>query len=433
MSEPGTVTRVAVDAGTLVSKIAVAVGSSGSPGQEPPPPTEEHPGATGTDGQRAALAAALAAAARVSRASGPGRGTGLQLSLAVPDAWLDGSVEGTQRQEELRHLAEDEFGLTRLSWTGQLAAVAALAASRRGFAAPGRYLLCDIGGCGVRVAACEVTGRTVRPLAVHDAPGGGWRDFDAAVRTTLLAESDPGLATWYRSAIEQSKRATTVFRHARSDPALLDAQAYSLVGAASRYNLTAGQAAGCFAPTMDRIRTGLAAVSDGAEPAAAVLTGALAWFPQARQAVAEAARSEPDVLGPDASVLGALLFADGQAQLAPHGLPPVTLPAHRIRDGQLEETSLPLPWTDSFASTAGEPLVLDDPELTLDIGRRRVTLLVPGLTRGPYRVGVRPSWSGRGVLVLRAEHDVTRTAGPAQTDPRRDVHVLLLVTEEMPR
>jgi hypothetical protein len=427
MSGPGAVTRVALDAGSLVSKIAVAGGSSGSSAQEPLPYTEQHPGAAGTGGQRAALAAALAAAARVSCASGPGRDTGLQLSLAVPDAWLDGSIEGTRRQEELRYLAEDEFGLTRLSWTGQLAAVAAVAASRHGFAAPGRYLVCDIGGCGVRVAACEVTGRTVRPLAVHDAPGGGWRDFDAAIRTTLQAESDPGLATWYRSAIEQSKRATVVFRQARSDPGFLDARAYSLAGAVGRYDLTAGQAADCFAPTMDRIRTGSAVVLDGAEPAVAVLTGGLAWFPQARQAVAEAARSEPDVLGSDAPILGALLLAGGQTQLAPHGLPPVTLPAHRIRVGRLEETSLPLPWTDSFASTADEPLVLEDPELTLDIGRRRVTLPVPGLTRGPYRVGVRPSWSGRGVVVLRAEHDVTRTAGPGRAGPRRDVHVLPLV------
>jgi len=176
----------------------------------------------------------------------------------------------------------------------------------------------------------------------------------------------------------------------------------------------------------------MAAVLNGAVPAVTVLTGGLAWFPQAHRVMAEAGGSPPDVLGPEAAVLGTLLLAAGQAQFAPHGLPPVTLPSHRIRDGLLEETSLPLPWTDSFAPRDGEPLVLENPELILDIGRRRVTLPVPGLTCGQYRVGVRPSWSGTGVVVLRAEY-ANRTAGPDRADPRRDVHVLPLDLQEMPR
>jgi hypothetical protein len=400
------VTQVAVDAGSLLTKITVSGAPSG-PQAEPARP----------DRQRAALAAALAAVP-------DGRADGIHMSLAVPDAWLDGSTAGARRQEELRYLAEDEFGLTRVSWTGQLAAAAALAASRRGFAEPGRYLVCDLGGQGVRVAACEVTGRTVRPLAVHDAAGGGWLDFDAAVRATLRAESDPGLGTWYLAAIEQARKAALVFDRARNAPEYLGARAYSLTGANGPYELTAGQAADCFAGTADRLRTGSAAVLAGATPAVAVLTGGLAWFPQARHVVAEVAGSTPDVFGPEAPVLGALLLADGQANLAPHGLPPVTLPAHRIRDGLLQEVGLALPWTDSFAPPGDEPLVFDDPELILDIGGRRVTLQVPGLTGGPYRVGVRPSWSGAGVAVLRAER-----ASPA--GPSRDVHVLPLGLQEV--
>lgn len=417
------VTRVAVDAGSLVTKIAVSGGRSGPSAQEP----LLHSGAAGPDRERTALAAALDAA-RENRASQTGSDAGIHVSLVVPDAWLDGSTEGARRQEALRHLAEDQMGLTEVSWAGQLAAAVALATSRRGFAEPGRYLVCDIGGHGVRAAACEVTGRTVRPLAVHDAPGGGWLDFDAAVRTTLKADSDPGLATWYRSAVDQQRRATLVFDRARNAPEFLDARAYSLAGAAGRYELTAGQAVSCFAPTADRLRAGSAAVLGGAAPAVAVLTGGLAWFPQAHQVVAEAAGRAPDVLGPEAAVLGALLLGGGEAQLAPHGLPPVTLPAHRIRDGRLEEISLPLPWTDSFASPDGEPLVLEDPELTLDIGSRRVTLRVPGLTRGQYRIGVRPSWPGTGVVVLRA-----RRTPPDHADPGHDVHVLPLDSQEILR
>ena len=431
MNGPSTITRMAFDAGSLVTKIAVTSDPSAEPDQELPR-TEQHPGATGPGGPRAALMAALPAA-RTSHSSGPSRDTGLQVSLAVPDAWLDGSAEGAWRQEELRCLAEDQFGLTRVSWTGQLAAVAALAASRREFAEPGRYLVCDIGGGGVRVGACEVTGRIVRPLAVHDAPGGGWRDFDAAIRTMLRAEADPALATWYRSATDQAKRAALVFDQASSDPDFLDARAYSLTGTCSRYDLTARQAAECFAPTMDRIRTGTAAVLNGAVPAVTVLTGGLAWFPQAHRAMAEVTGTAPDVLGPEAAVLGTLLLAGGQAQLAPHGLPPVALPSHRIKDGLLEETTLPLPWTGSFTPHDGEPLLLENPELTLDIGRRRVTLPVPGLTCGQYRVGVRPSWSGTGVVVLRAHYAANRTAGPDRADPRRDVHVLPLDLQEMPQ
>ena len=432
MSEHIPVTKVAVDAGSLVTKIAISGGDSGPLSREPSLRTEQHTGATGADRDRAALTAALAAA-RQSRAAQADGGCDIHVSLAVPDAWLDGSVEGARRQEALRYLAEDQFGLTRISWVGQLTSVAVLAASRRGFAEPGRYLICDVGGHGVRVAACEVTRRTVRPLAVHDAPGGGWLDFDTAIRATLHAASDPGLATWHLSAIAQDRRARLVLDRARNAPEFRDARLYSLTGAQGSYELTAGQAADCFAPVADRIRTGLSAVVSTATPTVTVLTGGLAWFPLAHQAVAEAAAGPPTVLGPESAALGALLLADGQAHLAPHDLPPVTLPTHQVRDGLLEETGLPLPWTDSFAWQDDEPLVLEDPELTLDIGDRRVTLQVPGLTSGPYRVGVRPSWSGTGVVVLRAQRASPAGQVTAPGDTDRDVHVFPLDLKEMPR
>jgi hypothetical protein len=423
MNEHATITRVAVDAGSLVTK--VVSGRSEPPDEELALDTELHAAVTGRGREGAALDAALATA-RESRVGSDGD---IAVTVPVPDAWLDGSAEGALRYEAIRHLAEDQLGLTRVSWAGQLASVAVLAASQRGFAAPGRYLICDAGGSGVRVAACDVSGRTVRTLAVHDAPGGGWADFDAAIRTALNAGRDPGLDEWYRSAAEQDRRARMVFDRARTAADFRDARVYSVGG----YELTAGQAADCFAPTADRIRAGAAAVLGAGAPSVAVLTGGLAWFPLTQQAVTDASGATPVVLGPEAAAAGALLLASGRAELAPHGLPAVAVPGHRITDGLLEEESLPLPWTDSFTSLDGGPLVLAEPALTLDIGGRQVRLAVPGLVSGPYRVGVRPAWSGTGVVVLRAPR-IPPAAVAQAPDPQsgRDVFVIPLNLQEVP-
>jgi hypothetical protein len=416
------VTRVAVDAGSLLTKIVVS-GPAGTSAPRLLP--------AGPVGVPDALAAALAAA----------RDPAPEVCLAVPDAWLDGSAEGAWRQEAFRHLAEEGAGLSRVRWAGQLAAVAALAASQRSgaaapdpFAAPGRYLVCDAGGGGVRIAVCEVSGSAVRQLAVHDAPGRGWRDFDAAVRAAVRGTSDPGLADWYKQALAQDRRARLVFGRVRAAPGFADARVYSLIGAEGAYELSAAQAVECFRPAADEIRQGVATVLGSAVPVAVVLTGGLAWFPPVADTLGEAAGLTPLVLGPEAAAQGALLLADGQAALAWRGLPPVSLPMHQVRDGLLEEVSLPLPWTASFAPADGDPLVLDSEELTLDIGARRVTVPVPGLAAGRYRAGARPSWAGAGVLVLRAERTgragpprhAVPPAGQAGAAPGSYVHVLPL-------
>lgn len=380
----------ALDAGSLVAKIAISRADADSSI------------VTRTGDVRDALTAILAAVC----------GTDARFCLAVPDTWLDGGVDGGRHQEELRHLAEDEFGLTGIVWTGQLAAVAALAALES--AVSGRCLVCDVGGSGVRVAACDISGRTIRTVAVHDAPGGGWRDFDAAVRATLGAGAGRGLDEWYLLAQAQDRRATLVLDRARRAPEFREAKAYSLAG----YELTAGQVADCFAPTAERIRTGVAAVLDGSPPAVSVLAGGLAWFPLAVRAMEEAAATVPMILGPDAAVRGALLVADGHASVTAHRMPHVSLPMHQVRNGLLEEVGLPLPWAASFAPDDDEPVVLSGPELTLDIEDRRVSLSVPSLASGEYRVGVRPSWSGSAVLVLRGRR------------PGNDVHVIPLDIQE---
>lgn len=395
--------HVAVDAGSLATKVA-----SGLAGAVAEPRFRVE---AAVSGPRESLATALA---------GVGRAEGGEIWLAVPDIWLDGSETGGRQQEACRHLVESELQSAGVvHWVGQLAAVAVLAASRRGFTGDGRYLVCDVGGRGVRVGVCEVVGRTVRQVAVRDAPGGGWADLDAAVRTALSAGSDEGLTGWYQAAMTQERRARTVLEQAKGNPGFRDARAYRLTGRRGEYELSAGQAADCFVGTADRIRAGIAAVLEASGPAvpeAAVLTGGLAWFPEATAVVAEAAGVTPAVLGLEAASHGALLIAAGQASQAWPGLPPVTVPMHQIRDGRLADATVALPWTAPFAAPEGDPLILDNPELTLDVAGRLMVARLPSIVPGPYRIGVRPTWRGSGLLVVR----------PVQAADESAVHVIPL-------
>src|SRR5215468_8298263 len=148
---------IALDAGTVTAKVAVA-GPDVSVVSSPAP----------TGDWQVRVSGALAAAGLSPSSAGA-------ICLAVPEAWLDASVAGTVALEALRQACAEGLGIGRVTWTGQLAAVAAQAAGQHG---PGRYLICDIGASGVRTAALEVTEGTVRILAEHHASGGGWRDFD---------------------------------------------------------------------------------------------------------------------------------------------------------------------------------------------------------------------------------------------------------------
>jgi hypothetical protein len=440
------VTRLAVDLGAEVTKIAVASG-----GPEPVVLTRQ----TATRSRREALAAALTLATCPGTPATP-------VTLAVPDHWLDGTAEGGRRQEDMRRIAEDELGLREVSWAGHLAAAAAVAASQREFAEPGAYLVCDIGGRGVRAAICEVTGQAVRQRAVRVATGGGWRDFDAAVRAVLGGGTAAGRATakpaasgwtdpeqtiireaisrhsgssgplglaedWHLAAMEQDRRARMVLDRAMGDPGFSDARAYTL-GAFQEHELTAGQVIDCFGPTAQRVRECAEAVLDGGKPRVAVLTGGLAWLPLAVAVLRDVAGAEPVILGVDAAARGALLLASardgGQADGPRTRLPPVSLPMNEVRDGVLAEASLPLPWTWSFGPEGDGPLLITEQRLTLDIDGRRITLPAPGLASGPYRIGLRPGWSGTGALVLRASPPCAGTVA------RDDVHVLPLEAKE---
>ena len=419
--------RVGVDIGSRLAKIVPA----GDPG--------------GQDRPRLRAGSARAVLAQVAAAEAA------EVCLAVPDAWLNGSERGGREQEALRQIAEDELMLAPVTWAGQLAAVAALAASREAAAGqdPRRYLVCDAGAGGVRVALCEVSAApgaryTVRQVGVHAVSGGGWLDFDDAVRTETGAGADPGLETWYEQAMTQAKRARVVFDRAESAPDFLAARIYTLAGAGTSYELTAAQAARCFAPTAARIKDGVAAVlaraglDAGGQGSAgrgsaltAVLTGGLAWFPLAAATLRESSGCAPLILRPEAAARGALLLADDQAGLGGGALPPLSVPMHEVRDGLLAEVSVPLPWTASFGK-ADQPLFIEDAELTLDIGPSRVTVPLPGLAAGPYRTAARPSWAGGGVLVLRSAAPDTATARlGADDDPAVRVVPLAPYAEEV--
>jgi hypothetical protein len=298
-----------------------------------------------------------------------------------------------------------------VSWVGQLVAVAGWAASLEDAPAAGRYLVCDVGGSGVRAALCQVAGREVQTLATGESAG-GWEDLSRRLRAALPGDAAGGLDSWYRTAQQQGERAALVLAQAAADPAFRDARAYTLAGppGPDRTDLTAGQLIDSFAPTADHIRRVIAAVIGAAQPDLAVLTGGLAWLPLAASAVAAAAGSPPKVLGLRAAAHGALLIARGLIQLAPARRPAVRLPVHQVSGGLIEEARLPLPWNWSFAPLEAEQVAFDEPAVVLEIAGELSTVQLPGLVPGRYRIGLRPARPGHGVLVIRSEAGPDRAA-----------------------
>lgn len=385
----------ALDLGALTAKTAV-IGAEGEPRflQQPR-----------ADSQRATLAAALQAVPAHHHKC---------ICLAIPDGWIGGGAAGGYAQEALRHIAEDELGLSRLTWTGQMAAVAALAAHSCGFTDSGRYLVCDVGAGGVRAATLEVSGTAMRLLAVDDVPGEGGRYLDGAVLEAVGAVTDPALGEWYLAAKEQGQRALTVLQAARAKPEFRDARAYRFTGGEGECELSAGQVMDCFRPVAERIAAAIATVLGTVKPAIAALAGGLTWFPLIQQAITDSAGVPVLNLGPHAAVHGALLIGRGDVQLAEASLPPITLPMHQVRNGLLEDVNTPLPWSWSFAS--GSPVDMEASVLSLEIAGQLRMARFPDLIPGPHRIGVRPAWSGDGLLVVR----------PNESDADPAVHVLPL-------
>jgi hypothetical protein len=361
-------------------------------------------------GWPAALPAALARLGSRPRPDG--------LCLAVPDAWLDGSVAGTTTQEEARHLAADEYGAGPLRWAGQLAAVAALTARDRG---PGRYLLCDVGASAVRVVSAEVDAPgggaplVVTTLAAHHADG-GWREFDASLRARLSTDGRRLPTDWYKHATteQETHRARVTLSRAFRDERFGDTRAYSIAGTDGG-GIFAAELLDCFTAIGNALAAGIATVSRGRRPDVTVLTGGFGWFPLVAHAATEATgmaaatgnQGGPVVKPATGAAEGALLFASGQARESSQARLTVTMPVHRIYAGQLETADVPLEGTSPFADLAGGPLHLEGDDLMLTVNGSPTTVPLPGITPGPQLIGIRRGWTGATALVIRPVPDGT--------------------------
>lgn len=369
-----------IDLGTLVVK--VAVGGSG---------VQTVTAAAG--GPAWALRDALSAAGS--------RGV---VCVAVPDAWLSGQAEGAIVQETVRHECTRQLKDAQVLWAGQLAAVAAYAAAVRG---SGRYLVCDIGGTGIRAGTFSVSAGAVRVEAVHAEADGGWREFDAEVRVGL-PQSPPLPPDWYEQAAHHNQARVVKALEAALGGAEggLAATVYRITGPDGDILLEAGRLIEAFAPTQERLEAAIAAVRGRVRPDHVVLAGGLSQLPLAPRAAGIATDTAPLVADPDAAARGALMFARGDAALVPPGDGGhVSVPVNLVRDGLLEQVEVPLPWSEPFAAFPGGPLRLDREELTVSVAGHERTARLRGLVPGPHLIGARPAWPGPGVLVVRPAAD----------------------------
>jgi hypothetical protein len=326
------------------------------------------------------------------------------LCVAVPDTWLAGAAAGAAQQEAVRHECTEQLEGAQVLWAGQLAAVAAYAAAVTG---PGRYLICDIGGTGIRAGMFSVSAGTVRVEAVHAEANGGWREFDAEVRAGL--PQSPSLpANWDEQAARHHQDHVVKVLEAAlgGGKGELAATVYRITGPDGDILLTAGRLIEAFAPTQERLEAAIAAVQGRIPPDHVVLAGGLSQLPLAPRAAGIATDTAPLVADPDAAARGALMFARGDAALvrpAEHGH--VTVPVNLVRDGLLEEVDVPLPWSEPFADFPGGPLMLDREELTVSVAGHEKTTRLRGLVPGLHLIGARPAWPGLGVLVVRSAAD----------------------------
>lgn len=320
--------------------------------------------------------------------------------VAVPDTWLSGVAAGAIAQETVRYECTGQLKDAQVLWAGQLAAVAAYAAAARG---PGRYLICDIGGTGIRAGTFSVSAGAVRVEAVHAEEDGGWRGFDAEVRVGL-PQSPPLPADWYEQAARHDQDHVVKVLDAAlgGSKGELAATVYRITGPDGDILLEASRLIEAFTPTRERLEAAIAAVRSRVPPDHVVLAGGLSQLPLAPLAAGIATDTAPLVADPDAAARGALMFARGDAVLVRPGEPDhVTVPVNLVRDGLLVEVDVPLPWSEPFADFPGGPLILDREELTVSVAGHAKTARLHGLVPGPHLIGARPAWPGLGVLVVR--------------------------------
>lgn len=379
----------ALDVGSATTRLALA-------GRGAAPVVESRPTPDGD------LAVFLSKLLEAGRARAPGAISGL--TVTVPGSWLDGTAEGVRAYERLRGTILDELGWPRVGWLDQAGCVAAEAVARR--ARPdGPVLVCDLGARTVGAALCAVDGASLRvtSVAVAGRDRGAGLAFDAAVAGA--ASPVEGFADLFAGArTRHGRRAAVVLPRAWTHPRYREAPIYQV----GDEQISAGTLIGAFAGTAETLTDVVRRALAGAEPPATVaVAGRFGVFPLVSRVLADELEpaEPPMVLGPAAAVRGALRIASGERALAPADRPAVTLPLHRIRHGLLEVRQVPLDPSADFAFQDGYPVLVEVPAegpapFGVQVGERDVPVRLPDLPPGPYRVGLRPSHTRPGVLVL---------------------------------
>lgn len=314
---------------------------------------------------------------------------GCGIAVLLPDAGDE------LRLQEVVHPAVAPYGTA--VYSSRLAALAA-AAGAQGLSGP--VLVCDLTPNGLYAGVAEVAeGRVQVDHRIHE-PGLGWAAFTEAVARALPGPDGPSVA---RALSQGGERLAVTLDLARNDTAYADTPAVWV----EDHPVGAGLLLECFAPYARRVRAAL----DEARAMAAqrALAGEFAVFSALGGPLFD--KSLP--LGPHAAAQGAVHLASGRfAEPAPAPIP-LTLPLHRIKDGLLEELSVPIPCGPGrFASLQGGPLRLgtgpDDVPwaeraglvLETAAGERRLDLAA--LPPGSYQVGARVSRRHGTVLAFRA-------------------------------
>ena len=112
----------------------------------------------------------------------------------------------------------------------------------------------------------EVADAVIRIMAAAGADGGGWHDFDTAVRAQV-PEGRQLPADWYRLVADQDRRARTVLNQAAVSARYRETPVTDL---AAPHELLAGQLVDCFAPVEQRLRAAATRVLQGSAAEMAV-------------------------------------------------------------------------------------------------------------------------------------------------------------------
>jgi hypothetical protein len=348
-----------------------------------------------------------------------------QLTLAVPEAWLDAGTTGAARLESAW------AAFTRQGWPGFEVVsrpVAMLAQYVRDAPqAAGRCIVIFLGTGQVRATVCHVTESAVRAVATSAAPlpappqpvppqPGG------LAAAAFSAAASPQSAVHRHAVRHGRQRLLVALAAANRSPSFLEVPVLGPAGTPPQQWLTARQLRDLLAGWSQAIGSVVHAVADAAHdgagaargPVTVLVTGPgrddLLAQEEIADAVAESVpgpRPVPAVPSASAVAEGAALVAAGQLTTASTPAQDFALPVHRIVSGQAVSQSVRLP----SAPAPGPVVQVAADEVTGPVlvdawvprGTARLTVhAAESIPAGRYRASVWPGW-GEATLVLRPE------------------------------